>query len=118
MPLGKLEPHENDKLGLRDAFHVACVLCEKDGQTDPPPWTPAPGMPVRFTGDSFTAVRPALPGEPAHGIIDPFLTLADLSEYHLFWVLVRPGLASAPTHNYELNISDVPTGEWSCKDCG
>lgn len=111
MPLGKLEDHENHKLGLRDAFHVACVLCESD-----PDFKLTPGMAVRFTGDSFSIVRPALAGEPPHGIVDPFISPLDMEE--LFWVLVRPGLASAPTHNYELNITDVETGEWTCKECG
>lgn len=114
MPLGKLEEHENDKLGLRDAFHVACVLCDKDQDRE---WELKPGMLVRFTGDSFTAVRPALEGEPSHGIIDPFLSPLDLSEDNLFWVLIRPGYASAPTHNFDLSISDVPEGEWSCQGC-
>ncbi len=111
MPLGNKERHEDSKLGKQDAFHVACVLCEREesfGEV-------YPGAPVRFTGDSFTRVRVAQKGEVVHGIVDPFLT--EIEDYSMFWVLIKPGYASAPTHSFNLAITDVPEGEWSCKDC-
>lgn len=111
MRLGNKERLEDSSLGKQDAFHVACVLCEEDAQYG----KIMPGMPVRFTGDSFTSVRKALAGETVHGIVDPFLP--EVEDYSLFWVMIKPGYASAPTHSYTLNITDVPEGEWSCKDC-
>ncbi len=111
MPLGNKERHEDSKLGKQDAFHVACVLCEADEDYA----AIKPGMNVRFTGDSFTMVRPANKGEVVHGIVDPFLP--EVEAYSMFWVLIKPGYASAPTHSFNLAITDVPEGEWSCKDC-
>lgn len=115
--LGKTEEHQNRLIGRRDAFHVACVLCDWDEDYGS---APEPGMRVRFTGDAFGSVRPAKANELAHGVIDPFLTSKPRIDDDMFWVLLMPGLASAPQHNFELKIpvdGDMQKGQWDCRDC-
>jgi hypothetical protein len=109
MRLGQKESYDNPLLGRKDAFHVAAVLCHSE---DVPL---EPGDYVRFTGDSFTRVEKVEDHSKAHGIVDPFLS--EKTGDDLFWVLVKPGLASGVNHNFELTISDVEHGEWSCKEC-
>ncbi len=115
MKLGKTEEQSNNLIGRRDAFHVACALCSFDEDYDGPP---KPGMFVRFTGSAFSMVRQARPGESAHGVIDPFLT--SITPDEMFWVLLMPNLASAPRHDFDLNIDiegEMEEGQWDCRDC-
>jgi hypothetical protein len=77
-------------------------------------------MPVRFTGDAFSEVRKSNDGEIPHGVIDPFVSMAALDNDTMFWVLLFPGLASAPQHNFDLQIAltqDMEDGQWDCRDC-
>jgi hypothetical protein len=111
MRLGEKENYENCLLGRKDAFHVACVLCESD---DHPL---KPGDYVCFTGDAYCKVVKVEDREKAHGIVDPFLADDHACCGDLFWVLVKPGLASGVNHNFQLNIDGIAQGEWSCKEC-
>jgi hypothetical protein len=115
LKLGNSEECLNSLLGRRDAFHVACVLCTWDEDYQE---RPAAGLRVRFTGDAFSEVRPLKNvDETAHGIIDPFLQ-SPLTGEDMFWVLLMPGLASSPQHNFDLKIDDVEyKGQWDCRDC-
>lgn len=116
MKLGQVEELLNQNIGKRDAFHVACVLCEWDESGAPP----TPGMRVRFTGDAFSSVRQVQGDECAHGVIDPFLTNNPPVYEAMFWVLLMPGLASAPRHDFEMQIAideGMAKGEWDCRDC-
>lgn len=117
MKLGQIEEQRNELIGRRDAFHVACALCtwseDHEGH-------PEPGARVRFTGDAISEVRLAKPGESAHGILDPFLDEHPKPYDQMFWVLLMPGLASAPRHHFDVSIEvegDMRKGQWDCRDC-
>ena len=116
MKLGQTEENSNEFLGRKDAFHVACVLCHWDEEYAP---APKPGEPVRFTTAAFSKVRVCRKDEAAHGIVDPFLkSLA--AEDDMFWVLLMPGLAGAPQHNFDLQIpveGDMDKSTWDCRGC-
>lgn len=117
MKLGQVEEQRNELLGRRDAFHVACVLCTWDEDCGS---EPEAGARVRFTGDAFSEVRPSKPGELTHGIIDPFLKDRPKPYDDMFWVLLMPGLADAPRHEFNLKIDlddEMRTGQWDCRDC-
>ena len=116
--LGETDLDNNRLIGRRDAFHVACVMCS---WSEDEPNKPKPGMRVRFTSAAFSEVRPCLSyNEKAHGIIDPFLEVEHIQLDTKFWVLLRPGLAGAPQHNFDLSIPldpDMNKSTWDCRDC-
>lgn len=119
MKLGEPVEQENHLLGRRDAFHVACVLCAWS-EDHWPAVDPQAGALVRFTGDAFSEVRPIKEGETPHGVVDPFLTCSPSTDDQMFWVLLMPGLASAPQHHFDLNIDLDPEmlkGQWDCRNC-
>lgn len=117
MKLGQAVEQTNSLIGRRDAFHVACVLCTWDEDCGV---LPGAGMKVRFTGDAFSEVRQAKSEEVAHGVIDPFLAKNPARYDEMFWVLLMPGLADAPRHEFDLHIcldGDMRKGQWDCRDC-
>lgn len=112
LKLGNHSPdYENNLIGKKDAIHIAVVGClSKDDLML------KPGQRVRFTGNAFSEVRAAEPGEQYHGVVDPFLTSP--ADEGLFVVIIKPGLASAVRHDYDLNISDIEeSGQWDCRGC-
>lgn len=97
LQIGQLQP--NQPLGLRDAFHVACVLVKSDHEL-------TGSDPVRFTDTSFTMVEPCKAGN-SHALVDPFLNGVRKGEQ--FFVLLKPGTISERlTHHFDINVTDVP----------
>lgn len=77
-------------VGMRDAFHVPCVLVTSDMKT-------FGGSPVKFLNDSKVA-----PCETAssHGVVDPFL--GQVLPGQAFWVFVKPALVDNLVHSFEV----------------
>lgn len=101
MKIGQIETDGTP--GRRDAFHVPAVLVTCDNQV-------TAGQPVRFIDDTFTKVDvwQAAIRQNKHGIVDPFVSGPILPGL-MFWVLLMPGMIKDRlTHQFELNISDVP----------
>jgi hypothetical protein len=112
LKLGTQIEHENHLIGKKDAVHIAVVMCSASDDFG----HPRPGQRVRFTGDAFSEVRPAVGSEPFHGVVDPFLENVNLDD--LFLVIIKPGLASTVRHDYDLNITDTEeNGQWDCRGC-
>lgn len=114
LELGNTYDVGGEYIGRKDAFHVSAVLCTPDDDI----YKLAPGQKVRFTGDAFSKVRPTDTGEEYHGIIDPFANSLPLDE--MFWVIIRPGLASGVRHDFNINITDArgfQSGQWDCRNC-
>lgn len=97
LQIGQLQPSLTP--GLRDAFHVPCVLVETDQHL-------APGQWVRFTDDKFDRVYGVNPNGGGHGIVDPFVD--SIKPGDNVFVLLKPGTISERlTHHFDLNIKDV-----------
>lgn len=88
--------------GLRDAFHVGCVLVRSQHPIQP-------GQKVRFVNDLFQEVVPA-GSQAAHAIADPFVSSFGPPGATLFWVILMPDTTRNLTHHFELNVTDVPIG--------
>lgn len=86
---------EPNQLGMRDAGHIACVVCRSDDNV-------RAGMYVRFVygldSDRPTVVE--CERSQAHGIVDPFAPGGGRA----FLVLVHPRHVSGLTHHYDLDI--------------
>lgn len=88
--------------GVRDAFHVGCVLVRSNVAIQP-------GQKVRFVNDLFQEVVPA-GSLAAHAIADPFVSAFGPPGTCLFWVILMPDTTRNLAHHFDLNISDVAIG--------
>lgn len=89
------EPGVHSQLGLRDSFHVGCVMVQSnEGNLKP-------GQAVRFTNHRMTTVEACRP-DKKHAIVDPFLEEVGL----YFLVLVAPGLVGPLVHNFAIKSVD------------
>ena len=98
----KIGQPENGELGKRDAFHVPAVLVRWVGAG-----IPLPGAPVKFIDDTFKEVK-AGDEDDRHAIIDPFVRAIDIQGNINFWVLLVPDVTAELSHNFKININDVP----------
>lgn len=106
---------EIDKFGIpgsRDSVHVPIILAQSFDNLKP-------GDKVRFTNSTYTYVEKSK--DKSHGIVDPFLK--SIPTGSSFCVLLNPGLVDKLTHQFELNIDDIPVVEEeddddnSCRGC-
>ena len=91
-----------EKVGQRDAFHVPAVLVKWVG-----PGLPLPGGDVRFVDNSFTQVM-GCEEEDRNAVIDPFVPAIEIQGDVSFWVLLIPEATSNLTHNFNINLPNVP----------
>jgi hypothetical protein len=102
LQLGKTTTDQS-KLGFRDAFHTTAVLVSLTGRQV------RPGDRVVFADDKFRTVTAAT-DSTYHGVVDPHLTEAPKTGSDtLCWVFLKPGLAAAVTHTFDINLAG--TGE-------
>ena len=95
-----------DLVGMRDAFHVPCVLVQAADREDI-----TAGCRVRFITEKMVSKSPEN-GE-YDAIVDPFLESCPTPRQHAFWVFVKPDLVESFSHTYEIagltrvkNVSD------------
>jgi hypothetical protein len=108
MKIGQIET--TGEPGRRDAFHVPAVLVTCAGIV-------TAGNAVRFSDSSFSSVLVVADNaRNRHAIVDPFIA-GTVRPGQLFWVLLMPGMIKDKlTHQFDLNIEDVPAPEPESSD--
>lgn len=118
MKLGETLPPVNENLGLKDAVHVAVVAVQSEDDLGVQQVLKA-GMPIRFTGDALSSVRPCKEGEEPHGVVDPFLK--DSSRGFCLVVVNPKFTVGVMRHEWNFRpdtVKDFEVGQWDCRQCG
>ncbi|MHA1943809.1 MAG: hypothetical protein ACW96M_05375 [Candidatus Thorarchaeota archaeon] len=103
---------DQDKKGLRDAFHAPAILCQIN--IDNCRTCPDDVKFVRFTDEECTEVAPC-EREQAHGVVDPFVELEWYMDNKLVWVLLKPGIVTNLYHAFEMELEPMSDEEKSLR---
>lgn len=88
---------DSARKGLKDAHHVAAVICVAGSVV-------RAGDRVRFVGTPFEG-SVVLSSDSWIGVVDPFLE-APVMPGQRFWCCLRPGVVSGLVHGFQISDSD------------